>query len=227
MLDKLMQLDQQVTLLLNGSDSLFWDGVATTATVTWTWIPLSVVLLYVIIRNNDIRNIGLILFSLALCVLIADQVASGICKPIFQRYRPAQDPSIMYIVDVVDGYRGGKYGFFSSHASNSFALCVFSSLLIRHRILTVGLVSWSLLNCWTRVYLGVHYVGDLLVGTVFGILVGSCVYFLYKKVSKQEIDDMHRPEIQTSTGYSPDDAYLLLSALLITYIYVILRALFM
>ena len=219
-----MQLDQQATLWLNGSDSLFWDGVATTATATLTWIPMAIVLLYVLVRNNDLRNLGLIVVSMALCVLIADQVASGICKPLFERYRPAQDPYIMYLVDIVDGYRGGKYGFFSSHASNTFSLAVFVSLLIRHRGLTCGLLSWSLLNCWTRLYLGVHYLGDLLVGTVFGILVGWGVYFLYKKVSKQEVDDSHRPEIQTSTGYSPDDVYLLLSALLLTYIYVVIRA---
>ena len=224
MLDKILALDQQITLALNGSDSLFWDGIAMTATQTLTWIPLALVLLYVIVRNNDARTIGLILLSVALCVLIADQVASGICKPLFQRYRPAQDPAIMYLVDVVDGYRGGKYGFFSSHAANTFSLAVFVSLLIRHKALSCGLISWALLNCWTRVYLGVHYFGDLLVGTLFGTFVGCFIYFLFKKVSKLEVDASHRPEIQTSTGYSPDDAYLLLSALFICYIYVVIRA---
>lgn len=224
MLEQILELDQRLTLFLNGSDSLFWDGVARTATHTATWIPLAVVLLYVIIRNNDARNIGLILLSMGLCVLIADQVASGICKPLFARYRPAQNPSIMYLVDIVDGYRGGKYGFFSSHAANTFSLALFVSLLIRHKALTCGLISWALLNCWTRVYLGVHYVGDLLVGTIFGSAVGVLIYFLFKKVSKLEIDESHRPEIQTSTGYSPDDAHLLLSALLLSYIYVVIRA---
>ena len=224
MLDKLLQLDQQITLFLNGSDSLFWDGVAQTATNTLTWIPMAVILLYVIIRNNDIRTIGLILLSLALCVLIADQVASGICKPLFARYRPAQDPTIMYLVDIVDGYRGGKYGFFSSHAANTFSLAMFVSLLIRHKALTFGLFSWAILNCWTRIYLGVHYAGDLLVGMVFGSLVGLVMYILFKRISKVEVDVSHRPEIQTSTGYAPDDAFLLISALLLTYIYVVISA---
>ena len=224
MLDNLLKLDQQLTLFLNGSDSLFWDGVAQTATKTVTWLPLAVVLLYVIIRNNDIRNVLLIIVSMALCVLIADQVASGICKPFFARFRPAQDPHIMYMVDIVDGYRGGRFGFFSSHASNTFALAVFVSLLIRHRALTLGLVSWALLNCWTRVYLGVHYVGDLFVGTCFGCIVGFVIYFLFKKITKLEIDESHRPEIQTSTGYSPEDVYLLISVLLLTYIYILMRA---
>ena len=224
MLDKLLDLDQKLTLLLNGSDSLFWDGVAQTATSTLTWIPLAIVLLYVIIRNNDIKNVGLIIVAMALCVLVADQVASGICKPLFARFRPAQDPQIMYLVDIVDGYRGGRYGFFSSHASNTFALAVFVSLLIRHKALTLGLISWALLNCWTRVYLGVHYVGDLFVGTCFGCFVGVVVYFIFKRITKLEIDELHRPEIQTSTGYSPEDAYLLLSALLLIYIYILIRA---
>lgn len=224
MLERLIELDQHITLAVNGSSSLFLDGLARTATATITWIPLALVLLYVVVRNNSVRNVALFLLMAALCVLIADQVASGLCKPLFARYRPAQDPYLMYAVDIVDGYRGGKYGFFSSHASNTFSLAVFVSLMVRHGALSVGLISWSLLNCWTRIYLGVHYFGDVLVGVLFGALVGAAVYGLFKRCGGVAVDELHRSEVQTVTGYKTEGAYWLLSALLLTYIYILFRA---
>ena len=122
MLQTLNQIDQTLTLSLNGSHSLFLDGVAATATQTITWMPVAVVLLYVVIRNNDLRAVGTIVLAIALSILIADQGASSICKPLFGRLRPTHEPSIMYAVDVVNGYRGGKFGFISSHAANTFAV---------------------------------------------------------------------------------------------------------
>jgi undecaprenyl-diphosphatase len=80
------------------------------------------------------------------------------------------------LVDTVDGYRGGNYGFFSAHAANTFSIAIFMSLLMRQRLLTIFLVCWSLLNCYTRLYLGVHYPGDITVGLIWGGLVGFCVY---------------------------------------------------
>lgn len=224
MLQHLLQFDEKITLALNGSDSLFWDGVAKTATSTVTWIPLAAVLLYVVIHNNNVKKVWLILLAMAVCVLIADQTASGIFKPMVERFRPAQDPYLMYQIDIVDGYRGGKYGFFSSHASNTFALATFVSLLIRHSALVWAVYSWALLNCWTRVYLGVHYFGELLVGSIFGAIVGFVVYWAFCRIGHVEIDTTHRPEIQTATGYKRMDIYVFVSALWITYFYILLRA---
>ena len=223
MLERIIEFDHQVTLAINGSNSLFLDGVATAATATITWIPLALVLVYVIVRNNNLRNMLLTFVAVALCVAIADQVASGICKPLFERFRPAQDPSLIHLVDIVNGYRGGRFGFFSSHAANTFSLAMFVSLLIRNKALTLGLFSWAILNCWTRLYLGVHFMGDILVGIFFGSFVGAVVYFLFCKVSKVEIDTTHRSEIQTSSGYPLEQVYMLLSALLLTYIYILFR----
>ena len=225
MLDRLIALDQQFTLSLNGSDNLFLDGIASVATSTVTWLPVGLVLLYVLFRNNSLRNVGFVVLALGLCILLADQVASGICKPLFERYRPAQDPSLMYMVDIVDGYRGGRYGFFSSHAANTFSVAVFLSFLIRNRAAGFALFSWALLNCWTRVYLGVHYLGDLLVGCLWGSLVAVIIYFLYKKIAKVEINTSHCVDTQTVSGYLINDVYLLVSVLLMTYIYVIISGL--
>ena len=222
-------LDQALTLWLNGSHSLFADGIAWTATQTLTWVPAMLLVVYVIIRNNNLTGIAVTLLSIALCIVLADQVASTVFKPLVARYRPSNDPFIMYAVDVVHGYRGGRYGFFSSHAANTMAAATYLTLCIRHRALGWWLYAWALLNCWTRVYLGVHYVGDLLVGTRWGLCVGWSVYKLSRRFFPQLADYdaryAHRAGF-TPTGYSVQSAWLIISGLAATYIFVLFCALF-
>lgn len=222
-------LDQALTLWLNGSHSLFADGIAWTATQTLTWVPAMLLVVYVIIRNNNLTGIAVTLLSIALCIVLADQVASTVFKPLVARYRPSNDPFIMYAVDVVHGYRGGRYGFFSSHAANTMAAATYLTLCIRHRALGWWFYAWALLNCWTRVYLGVHYVGDLLVGTLWGLCVGWSVYKLSRRFFPQLADYdaryAHRAGF-TPTGYSVQSAWLIISGLAATYIFVLFCALF-
>lgn len=227
MIGELIHIDKILTLALNGSISLFLDGVATSATATLTWIPLAVVFLYIVIKNNDMSGIFMIVAAVGLCIFIADQTASTIFKPMICRYRPANDPQLMYLVDIVNDYRGGRYGFFSSHAANTFAVATFCSLLVRYRNLSIGLFSWAVLNCWTRVYLGVHYVGDLIVGTFFGLIVGACVYGVFVRLRKHKTTlPRYYSETQTMTGYAIKDIQVLILVLVSTYIYVLFSALF-
>ena len=179
MLDSIISLDTQLTLLLNGSDCLFIDNLAISATKTTTWIPLGLLLLYVLVRQKNWKNLLLVILCIALAITLADQMASGVFKPLVGRLRPSHNPELEGIIDLVNGYRGGRYGFFSSHAANTCAVAVFLSLLFRHKIFTLLICSWTLLNCWTRLYLGVHYVGDITVGLIWGAIVGWTVYKLY------------------------------------------------
>lgn len=221
MLEHLKDIDQAITLYLNGSSSLFLDGIAMTATATSTWLPVAVVLLYVILRNNNWTNALLILAGLALCILFADQVASGICKPLLSRYRPSNDPEIMYAVDIVNNYRGGKYGFFSSHAANTFAVSTFISLLIRHSRLTAFLFSWALLNCWTRVYLGVHYVGDLTAGAIWGTLVGAAMYYAIAFLRERNSgSNRYSTRSFRAISYAKSDIALLILCISLTYLFI-------
>lgn len=224
----LIELDKQLLLAVNGSESLFLDGLAKTLTTASTWIPLYVAMFYMVLKNNDtVQKILLILGCAGLCVLLAGSVDDMLVKPMVGRWRPTHDPQIGILVDTVNGYRGGDYGFFSAHASNTFSIAVFFCLLFRSRPLSVALVLWSLTNCWTRMYLGVHYPGDILVGLLWGGFVGVMVWLLHQQVSRQwSTGRGFVSEQYTSTGYQQVDADVVISVLIFTLLYAVLRACF-
>ena len=212
-----IELDKNLLLQWNGSDSLFWDGFMWVSTSTFIWIPLGIVLLYVIIRNNSPKEAFITLLAIALVITLADQISSGICKPLFARFRPTQDPEIMYLVDTVNGYRGGRYGFISSHAANTFAMAVFVSLLTKSKRLAVVLLSWAVLNAYSRIYLGVHYPGDILFGTITGLTVGCLIYYLYKYIMRKYSNQpRYISNRYTSTGYLIPDVSILITVMILT-----------
>lgn len=224
--ETLIQFDKQLLLAINGSDSLFVDGLAVALTTAATWIPLYLALFFLVLRNNEnMRQILLIVGCAALCVVLAGTVDDTIVKPGVARLRPTHDLQIGMAVDVVDGYRGGSYGFFSAHAANTFSIAVFFSLLVRSGILSFLLVLWSLVNCWTRMYLGVHFPGDILCGLLWGGLSGTAVYYLYYRVSGRMPARMNFISSQyTSTGYQLMDVDVVIGVLFLTFIYTIIRA---
>lgn len=211
-MEEIIQFDKQLLLMVNGSDSTFLDWVVMTLTNAKTWIPLYLSLFYVVLKTNrNVREVLLIMAAAGLCVLLAGTIDDEIVKPLVARWRPTHDPQIGSIVDTVDDYRGGNYGFFSAHASNTFSIALFFSLLMRQRLLTIGLVLWSLTNCWTRLYLGVHYPGDITVGLIWGALVGYGVYRLYLRFT-------------TPAQYERKLTYIPLYVLLLSVVYALIRA---
>lgn len=225
-LESLIQLDKQLLLAVNGSDSLFVDGLASVLTTATTWIPLYISLFYLVLKNNEnMKQILLIVASAALCVVLAGTIDDSFVKPTVARLRPTHDFQIGQLVDIVDGYRGGRYGFFSAHAANTFSIAVFFSLLIRNGIVSSILILWSLINCWTRMYLGVHYPGDILCGLVWGGLMGLIVYYIYYRINARMATGMRFISSQyTSTGYQLTDIDVVINVLFFTFIYALIRA---
>lgn len=224
----LVEFDKELLLSLNGSDSLYLDRVARVLTAAVTWVPLYISLFYVVLNNNDnFRKVIMILGCAGLCVLFAGTVDDMIVKPLVARWRPTHDPEIGMLVDIVDGYRGGRYGFFSAHASNTFSIAVFFCWLVRSRLLSVTLVLWSFINCWTRLYLGVHFPGDILVGLLWGGLVGTAVYYLYYRLSRNMSSRRRYVSSQyTSKGFQRSDCDVPVAVVAFTLVFALIKSCF-
>lgn len=226
---KIQDMDMQVLSLFNGSDNIMLDQMVQILTSGLTWIPLYVMLFFVVMRNNEtMGQIALVVGSAIFCVLFADGLVDGIIKQLAERWRPSNDPTFKYMVQVVDDIRLKGYSFCSAHAANTMSLAVFFSLLVRSKLLTITLVTWSLINCWTRLYLGVHYPSDILCGMIIGIIVGILVYLLYYKIYLRISPKINYISNQyTSTGYDHDDIDKVMVILMLTLVYVVTRSVVM
>ena len=235
MLDHLIHIDQQLLLALNGSDSMWLDNVMLSITRTGTWVPLILVLLIILLKNRPWREVLLFVVFLALVIFLCDRFSSGFCKPYFHRFRPSHEPLLEGLVDLVDDRRGGLYGFISSHAANTFGLCAFLALYFRRRLTTLTFLLWACLSSYSRIYLGLHYPGDILCGALFGLLAGGAVYAVMLWASARWLEPL-RPEWPVAPtllgyrsnpdGFEPRDSRLLFLAFLLTLLGVALLALF-
>lgn len=218
-LEQLIELDKQILLAMNGSDSLFWDGIMIVYTTTVIWIPFAIALIYLLVKNNDLMHFFIILLMVVLVLTLTDTIASTICKPYFERFRPTHDPEIMYLVDVVNNHRAYKYGFMSSHAANSFGIAVFVMMLVKNRLLSVSVLVWALINSYSRIYLGLHFPGDIICGTAVGIICGLSVYALYMYICKKMRNENKGwiSDNYTRSGYSVSDVHFMLMVLYATY----------
>ena len=209
---------------LFGSDSAILDHVALTLTNAFTWIPLYIALLILVIKNNaDMQQIGVCFAFAVLCVAMASFVSNVVVKPIVERPRPCNTLEVMYLAQIAGNLHSKDYSFFSSHAANTMALAVFFSLLVKSRIMSCMLLFWSLLNCWTRLYLGQHYLTDILVGILWGIFSGAISYILFRKVYAKVSPSYHLISSQyTPSGYSHLDVDTVLSVFILTVAYALI-----
>jgi undecaprenyl-diphosphatase len=174
----LERIDQQLFLFLNSIHSPFWDQVMYIISAKVTWIPLYIAILAALGFRYK-RKLLVIILMIIIAITLSDQL-SVLIKNGFHRLRPCHEPSLDGLVHLVKGQCGGLYGFVSSHASNSFMVALLSLLLIKRRWFSYSMIFWAAVVSYSRIYLGVHYPGDVLCGAIVGGIVGWGIYLFYK-----------------------------------------------
>lgn len=186
MLEWLEEIDRQIVYTINSWNSPFFDDVMWLVSWIPTWIPLYLVLVFLVYSKENAKTALFYLLCFVIVIAITDQVSSSFFKPFFKRYRPSHNLDILRELGEMNFhekspgnfYKGGKYGFISGHSANSFAIAVFAILVLKKHFKAIGyiLLTWGSLVAYSRMYLGVHYLSDCLVGALVGSLIAFGVY---------------------------------------------------
>ena len=176
--ENMLTWERNLFFMLNGSDSAWLDSIMHIVSVQNVWVPLYLSVAFLVFYNTRISQGALLFFSFVLLVVLTDQFSSGLVKPIFERLRPGHHPDFMDYVQLVGNHRGGGYAFISGHATNHTGFAVLLSLVFRNRWVTFVSLFWAGLICYSRVYLGMHFVSDVVGGIIAGTLIAMALYYL-------------------------------------------------
>lgn len=184
-MEALQQFDAGIFTTINSWHALYFDNFMALVTVIATWLPMILMLLYMLYMKKGWRKMLAILLAVAVVILIADQVSASIIKPLVGRLRPSRNPDLQSTIHIVNGYRGGQFGFVSSHAANCFGIALFLAFIFKNRAFTWFMIAWASLMCYSRIYLGVHYPGDIVCGALLGFTAAALVYYITKLLKKK------------------------------------------
>ncbi len=184
MLEVLSHIDQELFLFLNSLHNPFWDIIMYWSSKTITWIPLWLYFIFLIIRKYK-NKWCIILIALFIAVGMSDYISVHLFKNVFERLRPCHNPQISTIVHIVKEHCGGQYGFVSSHAANMFAIATFMYLAFKNQFtrIWIPLYFWATWIAYSRIYLGVHYPGDVIGGALVGSIIAILIWYILKKTS--------------------------------------------
>ena len=186
MIQYLEGLDIELFRLLNGCHNNFFDEFFWLVTGKFAWIPMILALLYVSFKKHWKMGVLLIL-GIAITITLCDQISSGLIKDAVCRLRPTRNAMLADTVHIVNDYRGGMYGFVSSHAANSFGVAMLLLVVFRNKFFSWTILSWAFLVSYSRIYLGVHFPGDIICGGLLGLAIGWLVSFFYQKALQTKV----------------------------------------
>ncbi len=181
MFQKIIQYDVALLKAINAGHSPALDVLMWFVSKTYFWIPLYILLAIMYLKYYSKKNFPWIVLTIIILIAASDQMASTIIKPLAHRLRPTHNPLLENSLHIVDNYRGGLYGFVSSHAANSFALMTFVIGTLKQRWLWTIMIFYACLTSYSRIYLGVHYPLDIIGGAIIGIALSCFAIFVLKK----------------------------------------------
>ncbi len=181
MLDGLIEFDKELMLAINGWNTPFLDHIMVFVTNKYTGIPIYALILVLIFYKRNIKTALLMAGAVIVTFALCDTLSVVMFKDVFQRFRPCYDPATENLVRMLE-YKGGQYGFVSSHAANLFGLAAVSSALLKKRWFTIFIFFWAALVGYSRIYVGKHFPLDVICGGLFGLLIGYMIYFIFNKL---------------------------------------------
>ncbi len=183
--ESLLSYERELFFMLNGSDSVFLDNIMWIVSRSKVWILFYLFVALFLFYKTLKKEAALTLVLFGLTMVLCDQFSSGLIKPFFERLRPSHHPDFKDLVDIVRENRGGGFSFISGHATNSFGFAVFLSLIFRNRWLTGVALVWATVISYSRIYLGVHFISDVVGGMLAGTLIAMIMYTLLIAIRKK------------------------------------------
>ena len=187
-METITNIDSDLFLFLNGLHVDWLDKVMIAITQMWVWAPLYLLLIYWTVKQYG-KRCWWIFLTIGIVVLCSDQLSAHVCKPLFQRLRPCYNPDFQDLIYLPKGMAGGRYGFVSSHAANTFAVAAFLTAALRKNRNWIGFVLyfWAFISSYSRIYLGFHYPGDILCGALLGILIGLILWKVFQLIVVRKV----------------------------------------
>lgn len=185
-MESLSTIDSDLFLFLNGLHAAWLDKVMTLITDMWVWMPFYLLLIYWVVKQYG-KRCWWVFLAIGIVVLCSDQLSAHVCKPLFQRLRPCYNPDLQDLIYLPKGMAGGRYGFVSSHAANTFAIAAFltPALCNSRPWPAITLYLWAFISSYSRIYIGYHYPGDIICGAILGLLVGMIIWKLFQIVQRK------------------------------------------